>query len=88
MKVKNICVGHKYTDKSGTEKTQWEIIGKMFVKDDGKTSIVIKSIPVGWDGSAIVFEQKKEEQQKASEPQTQQVQHTQNANYDDDGVPF
>ena len=79
MEVKNICVGHKYTDRSGQEKTQWEIIGKMFVKDDGKTSIVIKSIPVGWDGSAMVFEQKKEEQAQQPAPQVQQQS---------DGVPF
>jgi len=67
MEVKNICVGHKYNDKSGAEKTQWEIIGKMFVKDDGKTSIVIKSIPVGWDGNAMVFEQKSDNQTKTKE---------------------
>ena len=59
MELKDICVGRKYTDKDGQEKTKWEIIGKMFVKDDGKTSILIKSIPVGWDGNAMVFEQKK-----------------------------
>ena len=80
MEVKNICVGHKYTDRSGQEKTQWEIIGKMFVKDDGKTSIVIKSIPVGWDGNAMVFEQKKEEQAQQPAPQAQHQQT--------DGVPF
>ena len=61
MEVKNICVGNKFTDKSGQEKTQWKTIGKMFVKEDGKTSILIKSIPIGWDGNAMVFEQKKDE---------------------------
>lgn len=78
MELKDICVGRKYTDRSGTEKTQWEIIGKMFVKDDGKTSIVIKSIPVGWDGGAMVFDRKPKDA-----PQVQQVQQQQT-----DGVPF
>ena len=82
MEVKNICVGHKYTDKSGTEKTQWEIIGKMFVKDDGKTSIVIKSIPVCWDGNAMVFEQKKDEQQTSAQQPAPAQQKT------DDELPF
>lgn len=60
MEVKNICVGRKYTDKQGEEKTQWNTIGKFFVNDEGKQSIVLDMIPTNWDGRAMIFEQKKE----------------------------
>lgn len=64
MEVKNICVGKEYTDKQGDKKTQWSVIGKMFIKEDGKMSIIIDSIPIGWSGSAMVFDQKHEGNQK------------------------
>lgn len=64
MEVKNIRVGEKYTDKQGQEKTTWETIGKFFIGDDGKEWLVIKKIPVGWDGRAMIFKE---------EPKTQNV---------------
>jgi hypothetical protein len=79
MELKDICVGRKYTDKDGQEKTKWTTIGTGFVKD-GKMSIKLELIPTNWDGSCVVFDRKPKEQ--AQQP-AQQVQQPQT-----DGVPF
>lgn len=77
MELKDICVGRKYTDKDGQERTKWTTIGTGFVKD-GKMSIKLDLIPTNWDGSCMVFERKPKDA-----PQVQQVQQQQT-----DGVPF
>lgn len=78
MEVKNICVGKDFTDKQGNKKTQWSVIGKMFIKEDGKMSILIESIPIGWTGNAMVFDQKADNQTATQaqqhEPHQEQVQ--------------
>ena len=90
MEVKNICVGKEYTDKQGNKKTQWSVIGKMFIKEDGKMSIMIDSIPIGWSGNAMVFDQKAENQNQTQQVQPaqsqQQVQTTSEAKQGD--LPF
>lgn len=80
MELKDICVGRKYTDKTGAEKTKWNTIGTMFIHDDGKMSIKLDLIPTNWDGSCVVFDRKPKEQAQQPAPQVQQQQT--------DGVPF
>lgn len=59
MTRKNLCVAKNYKDKDGNEKTQWLNVGSLFVKDDGKMSIVLDTIPTGvWDGRIQVFDVK------------------------------
>ena len=59
MEVKDIvaAVG-QYKTKDGAEKTDWITIGKLFIKDGGRMSLILKAVPTGWDGSAIVSDRK------------------------------
>ena len=75
MELKDICVGRKYTDKDGQEKTKWTTIGTMFINSDGKMSMKLDMVPTNWDGGAMVFDRKPKDA-----PQVQQQQS--------DGVPF
>jgi len=48
-------------------KAQWERVGVMLVKDDGKKSMKFDVLPVGqWDGWLVVSERKAKE--KVKEP--------------------
>lgn len=63
VKRQNICVGTKYTDAGGQEKTRWTTIGKAFHSDKGGISIKIETIPVGnWDGFAQLFDEQDRQQ--------------------------
>jgi len=61
MTVKNIVVGQKYT-KNGEEKTKWTTIGACFIKDDGKMSIKLETVPLNWDGQAQIFDREQRHQ--------------------------
>jgi hypothetical protein len=43
----------KYTDQQGQERTSWRTIGRVIQSDRG-ASIKLDTIPVGWDGWAIL----------------------------------
>ncbi|MBL7031830.1 MAG: hypothetical protein ISR97_01460 [Nitrospira sp.] len=48
-------------------KAQWERVGVMLVKDDGKKSMKLDVLPIGqWDGWLVVSERKAKE--KVKEP--------------------
>jgi hypothetical protein len=53
---KDICVGKKYTDRDGNEKTKWITIGTVISKGDGKLFIKIDVIPTEWNGFASIFD--------------------------------
>jgi hypothetical protein len=45
-------------DQNGEEKTAFDNVGIMITKPDGKVSIKLNTIPVGWDGWLIAVEKK------------------------------
>ena len=46
-------------------KAQWERVGVMLVKDDGKKSMKLDVLPIGqWDGWLVVSERKAKEKAK------------------------
>ncbi len=46
-------------------KAQWERVGVMLVKDDGKKSMKLDVLPIGqWDGWLVVSERKAKEKVK------------------------
>jgi hypothetical protein len=50
----------------GREKPNYVNVGIMLVKDDGKMSIKLNSVPVGnWDGWLNIFEKKEQSQKEA-----------------------
>lgn len=55
-----------YTDKNGNEKAQWTNVGRVIEKD-GKLSMKLDVVPVGFDGWIKFFEPKQRDGQK--EPQ-------------------
>jgi hypothetical protein len=55
--VKDIVVFRKEIVK-GEEKSFSQNIGILITKPDGKTSIKLNTVPVGWDGWASVFDKK------------------------------
>ncbi len=83
MKVQNLVVTEKYTDKQGQEKKAYKTIGKVFTYDDGGMSVKIEMMPVGaWDGNANVYDIQPKQQQhgqpQQQQPQQQQYQAPQN----------
>lgn len=54
MKRFNISYKSSYQTKSGEVKSSWRRIGTAFEGDKG-ISIIIDSVPVGWDGRASLF---------------------------------
>lgn len=50
-----------YTDKNGQEKAQWATVGRVIEKD-GKLSLKLDVIPVGFDGWIKFFEPKMKDQ--------------------------
>lgn len=62
----------------GEEKTYWNKIGSVFVGDDGKQQLRLESVPVGWDGFAIISEPTKKE-----EAQTRTSSRTPTGGFDD-----
>jgi len=67
MQVKNIVVGTKYT-KNGEERTKWSTIGACFIKDDGKMSIKLETVPLNWDGQAQIFDREQRQPQPTQAP--------------------
>lgn len=63
--MKDICIGRKYTNRDGEEKTAWSKIGILGEKE-GRVWLKLELIPVGWDGFASVFEQKPKQQKGSS----------------------
>jgi hypothetical protein len=59
------AAGEKYTAKDGTEKTKWIKIGSVIQTKNGRMSLKIESIPVGWDGWASLMEPRQDEPKKA-----------------------
>ena len=90
MKVQNIVVTEKYTDKQGQEKKAYKTIGKMFTYDDGGVSIKIEMVPVGaWDGNANVYDIQPKQTQNSSHNSGQygQQQAPQQQAYNQQGQP-
>lgn len=61
MKVKEILVAEEYTAKDGSKKTAWKRIGTFFDNEQGRQSLKLDFVPVGWNGNAIVSEPKPRE---------------------------
>ena len=36
-----VAAGETYKDREGNEKTSWDQVGKVFIKDDGKISVYL-----------------------------------------------
>ncbi|MDH4027541.1 MAG: hypothetical protein OEU95_01755 [Nitrospirota bacterium] len=50
-------------------KAQWERVGVMLVKEDGKKSMKLDLVPAsGWDGWLVVSERKEKGKEKNKEP--------------------
>jgi hypothetical protein len=57
IKYDAVCVTGTYTDRNGQEKAQWTTVGRVIEKD-GKLSLKLDTIPVGFDGWIKFFEPK------------------------------
>jgi hypothetical protein len=57
MQIFDMLFGKKYMQ-GDEKKTQWINIGTVFRKEEGKTSGVMHSMPLNWDGSFIIKERK------------------------------
>lgn len=64
----DVVAPRKYT-KDGQEKTAWNKIGSVWIDGD-KMRLNLESIPVGWDGFALISEPKeKDAPRQAERPQ-------------------
>ena len=72
IKYELIATTGTYTNKAGEEKKRWQKIGIVLETARGM-SIKMESVPVGWDGWAIMSEPKPKDSPAA---------------FDDDEVPF
>lgn len=60
-----------YTDREGNEKTRWQKCG-ILIEKDGKLSIKLESLPVGFDGWLSCFEPRQDDKpQRQSAPRRQ-----------------
>ena len=55
-----VAAGGKYKDASGVEKTRWLNIGVVLETEKG-LRLKLESLPVGWDGWAMLSEPKQRE---------------------------
>ena len=61
---RDICVGRKYTDRNGNEKTSWTKIGSLFLRHENgelKISGILEASPIG-NGSFAAFVPKESDQ--------------------------
>ena len=58
MEIKNIVIAEKYT-RNGEEKTSWNNVGRLMIKDDGKMFIKLHMYP---NVILSVFDQKKHDE--------------------------
>jgi len=72
IKYEVIASSGTYTNKAGEEKKRWVKLGVVMDTKNGM-SIKLESVPVGWDGWAMLTEPKQKDAPKA---------------FDDDEVPF
>ena len=70
FEIKSAC--GKYKDRNGEEKTDFIKIGSFFVNDKGQYSGRIKTTPLGWDGSFILQEVVKRDNQSVPTNNSQQ----------------
>ena len=77
-----VAITGKYTDKNGHEKNEYTNIGVVIQTKHG-LSLKLKSVPVGWDGWAGLYEPKKDDQRQQ---QRQQQTHA-DTGFDSD-IPF
>ena len=56
-----------YTDRDGNEKTRWTKCG-IVVEKDGRMSIKLEAIPVGFDGWLSAFEPRERDQARPQQP--------------------
>ena len=73
IKYEVIASSGTYTNKAGEEKKRWVKMGVVMDTQNGM-SIKLESVPVGWDGWAMLTEPKPKDAPKAG--------------FDDDEVPF
>jgi hypothetical protein len=73
IKYEVIASSGTYTNKAGEEKKRWVKMGVVMDTRNGM-SIKLESVPVGWDGWAMLTEPKQKDAPKAG--------------FDDDEVPF
>jgi hypothetical protein len=64
----DVVAPKKVTDKSGNEKTYWNKIGSCWIDGD-KMRLNLESIPVNWDGFALISEPKEQTGGAAGKPQ-------------------
>jgi hypothetical protein len=72
IKYEVIASSGTYTNKAGEEKKRWVKMGVVMDTRNGM-SIKLESVPVGWDGWAMLTEPKQKDAPKG---------------FDDDEVPF
>jgi len=60
--MKLVATVWEYTNKAGEKKKEYLEVGKLFINDEGKQSIKLTNIPLGWDWWANAYEYEKKEQ--------------------------
>lgn len=65
MKIQNmVAVTWSYVNKSGETKKNYTTFGKLFTKDDGSQRGKIETLPVDWDGTFSVYDQKERTEER------------------------
>jgi len=67
IKYEVVANGGTYTNKNGEEKKRWVKCGVVMENDRG-LSLKMESVPVGWDGWAILSEPREKPQNDDSVP--------------------
>jgi hypothetical protein len=70
--IRDICCGSSYTDRYGQNKTRWTKVGVMFIKEDGKISMLFDAFPTQTN-SLVAFEQKPRDGQGRPAPGEQGI---------------
>lgn len=90
-KIYDVCTGRKYTTNQGQEKTAWNNIGRLFVKDDGKMSIKLEALPLPNEKGEVwlsVFEPKPKDAHQTPHNAAKANAYQAPAAALDDEVPF
>ncbi len=83
--IKNICFAENYKS-NNEDRTKWHTVGTLFVKEDGKMSIKLDTVPVNFDGNFQVFDREQNQNNGGQQNQgyipqgQQQQQYTPNQN--------
>lgn len=82
-----VAHGEKYTTADGQEKSRLINIGKVISKANGKQSLKLDTIPLNWDGWAMLLEPRPKDDVQSPSPRSASKPRT---TYPDDSgdVPF